>query len=77
MIIRSLDQSYTEGIREFYPKNFCRQDAKIPQFHPVVLVRGPTILFKLLLVTPNNAEMGTLTDVVGPSYSTPKLNDGC
>ena len=50
--------------REFYPKNFSWQDAKIPRFYPVVLVLGPTTLSKLLLVTPNGAEMGTLTDVV-------------
>ena len=64
MIIRSLDQLYTEGIREFYPENFSRQDAKIPLFYPVALVQGPTILFKLSLVTPNDAEMGTLANVV-------------
>ena len=46
---------------ELYPKNFSRQDAKIPRFYPVVLARGLTILLKLLTVTPNDAEANTLT----------------
>ena len=55
-------QSYTEGIREFYLKNFSRQDANAPRFYPVVLARGLTILLKLLPVTPNDAEANTRTD---------------
>ena len=51
-------------MREFYPKKFSRQDAKIPRFYPVVLARGLTILLKLLPVTPNDAEANTLTDLV-------------
>ena len=50
--------------REFHPKNFSRQDANIQRFYPVVMVRGPTTLSKLLMVTPNDAEMGTLTDIM-------------
>ena len=64
MLNTIISTSYTEGIREFYPKNFSRQDAKIPRFYPVVLARGLTILFKLLPVTPNDAEANTLTDLV-------------
>ena len=60
-ILPSLDQSYTEGIREFYPKNFSIQDAKIPRFHPLVLARGLTILLTHSRRSPRNLSQANST----------------